>query len=72
MARRAYKGPDGTCSATTGLLGALTPLTKLGELEKFAHHVCTHITSKRIEFITKPDQPGLSSSICFEVVMEQS
>ena len=27
----------------------LTPLTKLGKLEKFAHHVCTHITSKRIE-----------------------
>ena len=27
-------------------LAKLTPLTKLGELEKFAHHVCTHITSK--------------------------
>ena len=27
----------------------LTPLTKLGELEKFAHQVCTHINSKRIE-----------------------
>ena len=27
----------------------LTPLTKLGKLEKFAHHVCTHTTSRRIE-----------------------
>ena len=47
-------------------------------------HVCTHITSKRIEkvpvglvwsgfeFDKKPDQPGVSSSIRLEVVMEQS
>ena len=47
-------------------------------------NVCTHITSKRIElespgqvwsgfaFFTKPDQPGLSSLIRSEVVMERS
>ena len=42
--------------------------------------VCMHITSKQVEleslgwpgFSSKPDQPGLSSSICLEVVMEQS
>ena len=50
--------------------------------KKPADHVCTHITSKRIEqegpgwsgfeFVTKPDQLGLSSSIRLEAVMEQS
>ena len=45
-------------------------------------NVCTHIASKRIEleslgwlgfeFSTKPDQPGLSSLIRLEVVMERS
>ena len=51
--------------------------------KKTAHHVCTHITSKRIEipvgqvwsgfeFVTKPDQPGVSCSIRLEAVMEQS
>ena len=34
----------------------LTPLTKLGEL---AHHVCTHITSKRIEL----ESPGWSGFV---------
>ena len=37
----------------------ITPLTKLGELEKFAHHVCTHITSKRIEL----ESPGWSGFV---------
>ena len=36
--------------------GALTPLTKLGEL---AHHVCTHITFKRI----KLESPGCSGFV---------
>ena len=50
--------------------------------EKKPAHLCTHITSKQIElegpgwsgyeFVTKPDQPGLSSSICLQVVMELS
>ena len=47
-------------------------------------NVCTHIASKRIEkvsvgqvwsgfeFSTKPNQPGLSSLISLEVVVEQS
>ena len=39
----------------------ITPLTKLGELEKFAHHVCTHITSKRIEL----EGPGWSGLVRF-------
>ena len=39
----------------------VTPLTKLGELEKFAHHVCTHITSKRIEL----EGPGWSGLVRF-------
>ena len=63
-------------------IASLTSLTKLGELEKFAHHVCTHIKELSLkvpvgqvwsgyEFITKPDQPGFSSSIHLEVVMEQ-
>ena len=37
----------------------ITPLTKLGELEKFAHHICTHITSKRIEL----ESPGWSGFV---------
>ena len=37
----------------------ITPLTKLGELEKFAHYVCTHITSKRIEL----ESPGWSGFV---------
>ena len=50
--------------------------------EKSAQNVCTHITSKWIElesqvwsgfeFLTKPDQPGLSNLIRLEVVMEWS
>ena len=39
--------------------GELTPLTKLGELEKFAHHVCTHIAFKRIEL----ESPGWSGFV---------
>ena len=41
------------------VLVSLTPLTKLGKLEKFAHHVCTHITSKRIEL----ESPGWSGFV---------
>ena len=51
--------------------------------KKTAHHVRTHKNFKRIkgpvgqvwsglELVTKPDQLGLSSSICLEAVMEQS
>ena len=40
--------------------------------KKPAHHVCTHITSRQIEFATKPVQPGLSSSIRLEVMWVQT
>ncbi len=54
--------------------------------KKKTQNVCIHISSKRIElespgwsglfvcfeFSTKPDQPGLSSLIRLEVVLEQS
>ena len=50
---------------------------------KMAQDVCKHITSKRIElesaqvlkiieFSSNPEQPGLYSSICLEVMMEQT
>ena len=50
--------------------------------KKNLQNICTYITSKRIElegaswsgfeFVTKPDQPGLSSSIRLEVVKERT
>ena len=52
---------------------------------KMAQDVCKHITSKRIEleipvaqvlkiieFASNPEQPGLSSSVCLEVMMQRT
>ena len=60
------------------------PLITVGK-KKSTQNVCMHITSKQIEleshswsglvrfeFFTKPDQPGLTSLIRLEVVMERS